>query len=85
MTSRVGVTCLRALLLVWVAITGVCALGENGKFTFKFNETATLHGVVKNVYNHTRVAFKLRCESNVSQEQIKIGWIIRETQVRRPT
>ena len=83
MTSRLGTTRPFLALLTWAV--AVSALGENGKFHLEFNNTSTIHGIVKNVYNNTKITFKLECESTLPNQQIRIGWVLRETQVTSST
>ena len=56
------------------------AFPEAGRFFLNVNSSRQFNGIVKNVYNGTKIYIKVRCDSKSDFEnQVKIGWILRET------
>ena len=66
---------------------------EQGKWTLRLNESQGFNGVAKNLYQGTKIFIRVNChypnmkeagEHGVQNkvDKIKIGWILRETQVQ---
>ena len=71
-----------------IFILGLCqGFPDPGRFEFHVNSSQEFNGVVKNVYNGTKIFVKVKCtpedvqteEFNRDQIQLKIGWVLRET------
>ena len=73
---------LKGLLLLLVLQLGNC-LPEPGKWTLKLNSSQEYNGIAKNVYANTKIFIKIRCSGN--GQDVRIGWLLRETQVGRST
>ena len=78
------------LLRTWVVnclilLPMVVGFPQQGKWTLKLNSSdiGQYNGVAKNLYKDTKVFIRVNCRptGGVSNE-ITIGWILRETQVR---
>ena len=72
----------RRFLLIFVALFGLSgAFPEAGRFFLNVNSSRQFNGIVKNVYNGTKIYIKVRCDSqnDFDKSQVKIGWILRET------
>ncbi len=70
--------------LPFLALLSFCmAFPEPGRFTLKVDSNQEYNGVVKNVYNGTKIYVKIRCSSlneDPSQKpNVMIGWVLRET------
>ena len=71
----------RRFLLIFVALFGLSgAFPEAGRFFLNVNSSRQYNGIVKNVYNGTKIYITVRCDSQIlDKPQVKIGWILRET------
>ena len=59
---------------------GLCAMPELGKWSLHFNSSHEYNGVTKNVNAKTNIHIRIHCHS-VNDQMVKIGWLLRETQV----
>ena len=72
---------LTAWVLLCCLVPGIWSgLPEPGKWVLNFNSSHEYNGVAKNVYGNTKVYIKIRCTS-LNPQNVKIGWLLRETQV----
>ena len=58
------------------------AMPEQGKWTLHFNSSHEYNGVTKNVVSDTKIYIRIHCHS-ANDQMVKIGWLLRETQVRK--
>ncbi len=76
MTISRGISTPIFILIAFLALTQ--AYPEQGKFSLNLNGSHSLDGVAKNLYNSTKLFIKVSCNG---AENIKIGWVLRETHV----
>ena len=74
MVLRLGVS----LPVLWTILVICQAYPEQGRFSLALNKSHNYDGVTKTLYNNTKVYVRVSCSS---AETVKIGWILRETNV----
>ena len=65
-----------------VLLLNLCkAFPEAGRFSLNLNSQRQYNGIVKNVYNETKIYIKVQCDPEINSDppNVKIGWILRET------
>ena len=69
------------LILGFMTLNLCIAFPEAGRFSLNLNSERQYNGIVKNVYNETKIYIKVRCDAqdDFDKPQVKIGWILRET------
>ena len=57
---------------------------QQGKWTLQLNDSSIgqYNGVAKNLYKGTKIFIRVNCHPTGESDEISIGWILRETQVR---
>lgn len=70
----------RFALIFSLFLGSISAFPEAGRFSLNLNSSRPYNGIVKNVYNGTKLYIKVHCDSqSLDKPQIQIGWVLRET------
>ena len=73
----------RCKILLFCLIFGfVASFPDPGRFHLTLNSSQQFNGIVKNVYNQTKIFVKIHCNpSNIGEDKpyVQIGWVLRET------
>ena len=70
----------RFALIFSLFLGSTSAFPEAGRFSLNLNSSRPYNGIVKNVYNGTKLYIKVHCDSqSLDKPQIQIGWVLRET------
>ena len=69
------------LILVQLNLTN--GFPQQGKWTLHLNDSSIgqYNGVAKNLYKGTKIFIRVNCHPKGESDEIRIGWILRETQV----
>lgn len=71
-------------ILISCCLSFAYTFPDPGKYELSINSSQEYNGIVKNVYNGTKIFIKIHCHAQALNDQmdkphVNIGWVLRET------